>query len=281
MNTLNTNYELQYNHRDDTGLKITGVTYIQPENHPNWSFPLHSHEDALELSLILNGRGSIYYNGKTYQFEQNDLVIKDATVLHSEKADKMHPIEQIALSLTGVRIEGKPHDSLLPEDASPIVKTGSYFSFLRQLFLYMMELYEHRPRGFEIALHDTAKALLSAIELLLPIDKNASLPHPDFSVIKDVVDYINANYAKNITLEDLAGRFFFSPYYLARKFKEETGYTINQYIINRRMGEAERMLVFENHSIKDIAKKTGYTNIQYFYATFKKYTGCTPTEFKS
>lgn len=111
----------------------------------------------------------------------------------------------------------------------------------------MMELYEHRPRGFEIALHDTAKALLSAVELLLPIDKDASLPHPDFSIIKDVVDYINANYVNNITLEDLAGRFFFSPYYLARKFKDETG----------------------------------YTNIQYFYATFKKYTGCTPTEFKS
>ena len=93
--------------------------------------------------------------------------------------------------------------------------------------------------------------------------------------------YLDTYYYKNISLDDLSKKFYFSSYYLARKFKEETGYTINQYIINRRMGEAERMLLFEDFSIKEIAKRNGYANVQHFYSTFKKYTGCTPIEFRN
>ncbi len=281
MKTLNKNYELQYNRRDDSSLKVSGIIYVQTENCPDWSFSLHSHEDALELSLILNGAGKLYYNGKPYHVEQGDLVIKRAAVLHAEETDRKYPMEQICMNLSGVRTSGIPHNSLLSTDASPIVKTGNSFLFLKQLFLYVMNLYEHRPDGFEVALHDTLKALLSSIMLLLPVENNSAADTSIFPFIKNIVEYINENYMKNISLESLSKRFYFSPYYIARKFKDETGYTVNQYVINRRMGEAERMLVFENYSIRDIALKTGYANIQYFYATFKKYTGCTPVEYKN
>jgi AraC-like DNA-binding protein len=46
------------------------------------------------------------------------------------------------------------------------------------------------------------------------------------------------------------------------------------------MGEAEKLMIFDDVSIKDIAEKCGYSNLQYFYATFKKFTGYTPAEFK-
>lgn len=46
------------------------------------------------------------------------------------------------------------------------------------------------------------------------------------------------------------------------------------------MGEAERLLIFSDLSIKDIAITVGYKNLPYFYTTFKKYAGCTPLDFK-
>ena len=253
MKTINKDYELRRNFRDDTDLKVTGITYICAEEFPDWSFPLHAHEDAVELSLILNGRGNIYYGGKT---------------------------RKIKKAVSGVCRKNYPRNILLPMSYCPVVETGSYFAFMKELFSYIMKIYEERPIGFEAALQDTCRALLSAIELLLPEDREENETVENFPVIKDVVDYLNSHYAEQISLEELAHRFYFSPYYLARRFKDETGYTINQYIINRRMGEAEKMLLYKKYSISETAKRTGYDNLQYFYKTFKKYTGCTPNEFR-
>lgn len=98
--------------------------------------------------------------------------------------------------------------------------------------------------------------------------------------VEQVMGWINENYAQKITLNGLAERFFISPFYLEKKFKESTGYSVNQYVIDRRMGEAQRLLIFENTSIKEIAISVGYSNLQYFYATFKKYTGKSPVIFR-
>lgn len=98
-------------------------------------------------------------------------------------------------------------------------------------------------------------------------------------IINDVINYLDQHYDRKISLEELSSRFYISPHYLSRKFKKHTGYSISQYLINRRMGEAERMLVFDHYSIRETAARCGYTDLQYFYKTFKKYTGCTPVEF--
>lgn len=280
MKTIHVDYEQCCNLRDDSSLQVTGITYINAEKHPDWSFPLHSHEDALELSLILNGRGNIYYAGKVSEIRKRDLVIKNASVLHSEKTSREEPVEQICMSMTGVCKHGYPGNALLPDKLCPVIPTGRWFEYIRAAFLQIMKMCEERPTGYEAALHDICRALLSVIELLIPEKEKENDGSAKFPVIRNVVEYLNQHYMENISLENLARRFYFSPYYLARKFKDETGYTINQYVINRRMGEAERMLIYEKCSIGDIAKKTGYTNLQYFYKTFKKYSGCTPNEFK-
>lgn len=280
MGTKTTLYEPKSKLDSDLFLKVMGIVHIESEKHPNWSFPLHAHEDNLELSLVLDGQGTVYYAGKIYRVRKGDLIVKHAAILHSEETLREDPIDQICLIFAGVRNDGSLFASLLPSDTQPILKTGSFFPYLEQLFLYIMEIREKKPVGYESALHDTLKALLSSVQLLGPQSDTDSKNSAAASIIHDVIHYIDTHYAENITLEDLSGLFFFSPCYLSRKFKEETGYTVNQYIISLRMGEAEKMLIFETASIKDIAQKTGYSNLQYFYTTFKKYTGYTPAEFK-
>ncbi|MCR5606053.1 MAG: AraC family transcriptional regulator [Treponema sp.] len=99
--------------------------------------------------------------------------------------------------------------------------------------------------------------------------------------IRPVLRYIEENYALDLSLNSLAEEFVISPFYLSRKFKAETGFTINQYIISCRMGEAERLLIFSDTPIKAIAISCGYESLSYFYTTFKRYTGCTPQEYQN
>ena len=83
-----------------------------------------------------------------------------------------------------------------------------------------------------------------------------------------------------MSLDSLAKQFFVSSYHLAHKFKNEVGCTVNQYILNRKLGKAQERLVFSTDSIKQIAADCGYTNLQYFYSVFKKNTGNTPAEMR-
>ena len=98
--------------------------------------------------------------------------------------------------------------------------------------------------------------------------------------IEEIVRYIDENYSRQISLDDIAKTFFISPYYLSRKFKAEVGYTVNQYIQNLRLGKAEQRLAFEDTSIKTIAAECGFDNLKYFYSVFKVKTGHTPNEFR-
>jgi AraC-like DNA-binding protein len=96
----------------------------------------------------------------------------------------------------------------------------------------------------------------------------------------DIQAFLNLHYMETISLDDLSKSFYISVYYLERRFKSLTGYSVNQYIIHRRMGEAERLLIYSSLSIKEISVKCGFVSVPYFYSTFKKYTRCTPSEFR-
>ena len=280
MKSFSIDYTSSDSYWSNTDLKLTDITYIQAKNLPDWSFSLHSHKDALELSLVLDGKALIYCDGKSYTVTAGDLVIKNAHILHAEETDKSMPIEQICLSITGIHLHGLQTNCLIPDGSCPVIKTKESFPLLKQLFLYLLSLCQEHPNGYKHTLQAMVHAIISSIRHLIP-ETVTTTSSKEFPVIKDVINYLDKNYYKNITLDELAKKFYFSSYYLARKFKEETGYTINQYVINRRMGEAERMLLFEDLSIKEIAKRNGYTNLQHFYSTFKKYAGCTPVEFKN
>ncbi len=261
-------------------IQLTDITHIQTQTQPDWSFSLHSHPDVLELSLVLNGKGLLYCDGLSFVITAGDLVIKNPNVLHAEETDRNLPLEQICLSITGLHLQGFSANYFIPDKVCPVIKTNECFPLLKQLFLYILFICQNKPIGYQTTLQDMLKAVLSCAKHLIPSVSDLTVTQ-DSPVINDVIAYLNTYYYKPHSLEDLSKKFFFSPCYLTRKFKQETGYTINQYIINRRMGEAQRMLLYEKLSIKEIAAKNGYTNIQHFYTTFKKYTGYTPIEFKN
>lgn len=100
-------------------------------------------------------------------------------------------------------------------------------------------------------------------------------------IIKKTMEYINKNFTRDISLDDIASSVYLSSRYLSRVFKQEVGCTIYEYITKLRMDYASRLIATTKEAqIKDIASEVGYNNVQSFIRFFKKYYSVTPEQYR-
>lgn len=100
------------------------------------------------------------------------------------------------------------------------------------------------------------------------------------SVVSTIRDYIDQNYQEDITRTSLAQIVYLSPDYIARFFKKETGISLVNYIIKKRVDAAKELLTNTDLPVHVISDKVGYENYSYFTKLFKKETNYTPVEFR-
>ena len=98
--------------------------------------------------------------------------------------------------------------------------------------------------------------------------------------IDAVLAYIDDNYMKDISSSDIANFIRLNRSYLFKLFKQQTGMSVSQYLIQYRINKACEFLTEYNFSIGQIARMVGIDDIYYFSKLFKKITGLTPTEYK-
>jgi len=262
-------------------VSISNLSYVHAATDPNWSFHTHSHADTVEISYIYAGQSALYCGDKFYETHPGDLIIKNAKVMHAEKTDVKNPIEQVCIGIAGIQLDNLEPNCLIAETDSPIISTGSNKAFYDALFRYILDQSVDTMYVDVSKINSVLQTILTIIYKDFHLDSsNNTVSDTSKKDIRPVLRYIEKNYASNLSINSLAKEFFISPFYLSKKFKAETGFTINQYIISCRMGEAERLLIFSDTPIKDIAISCGYDNLPYFYTTFKKYAGCTPQEYQ-
>ena len=98
--------------------------------------------------------------------------------------------------------------------------------------------------------------------------------------ISNVRAYIDQNYTSKISLESVANQFNVNKSYLLRLFKENTGLTVNNYILQKRILMAKNELRFSNNTMDVIAEECGLETANYFIRIFKKIEGMTPGEYR-
>ena len=98
--------------------------------------------------------------------------------------------------------------------------------------------------------------------------------------IEKAQEYIRHNYRKDLSLEEMSRQMDMSPYYFSKLFKEVTGSNFVEYVTGVRMKRARELLLEGGKSIKQICAEIGYSDPNYFSRIFKRYEGCTPTEFR-
>ncbi|HLR63585.1 MAG TPA: response regulator [Lentibacillus sp.] len=98
--------------------------------------------------------------------------------------------------------------------------------------------------------------------------------------MRKVTTYIDEYYKQGITLEEIAEYVDLSPNYFSNVFKSVFGITFTEHIARRRLNEAKRLIVENEHSLKEISYMVGYHDPNYFSRVFKKHNQMSPKKFQ-
>ncbi|MBD5538342.1 MAG: AraC family transcriptional regulator [Lachnospiraceae bacterium] len=98
--------------------------------------------------------------------------------------------------------------------------------------------------------------------------------------IIDALYYMETNYGKNLTLEELAQKAHLSTAYFSRLFSAQLGKSFSEYLGDIRLRHVQILLTQSDKSVMDIAMETGYCNGDYLSAQFRKKVGMTPSEYR-
>ncbi len=116
------------------------------------------------------------------------------------------------------------------------------------------------------------------LELLRTVEKKYA-PSGNYQKIKPAVEYINQNYKKHITNEELSALTGFSTVYFRKLFTENVNMSPISYLHTVRIRKAKDLFHGDFGSVSDVALSLGYSSIYDFSKTFKKYVGISPTEY--
>ena len=94
------------------------------------------------------------------------------------------------------------------------------------------------------------------------------------------VEYINRHYNEDMSVSELANKFFISPSYFSHLFKKNSGKGVIEYVNEVRIARAKSLLESDDTPIGDIALLVGFGDINYFSRKFKELTGVSPSEHR-
>ncbi len=252
---------------------LSSLNHVQAEKQSKWLFHMHTHDNLLEISYVISGKGTLYCSGKFYELLAGDIVIKNPGIQHAESSDAKNPIEQACLLIDGLSM----HNEFPLGNLPPVVHAKKHRQLLDALINEI--LHETRRQNLEYANYMLRTILyVCRDEVKNTVSEKERVEKGD--LIEQIRAYLDVNFAADISLNDIAEKFHISMYHLARQFKKYTGFTINDYLVSCRIGESQRRLIYKSDSINEIARKSGFHSIAYFYACFRKKVGCTPAEYR-
>ena len=101
------------------------------------------------------------------------------------------------------------------------------------------------------------------------------------TIVKTTKQFLDHNYHKDLSLNDVADVVHVSPSYLSRVFSRELGVPFKKYLIDLRLDQAKRLLLSTNKLIGEVALAVGYQDTSYFCRIFKQREGCSPNQFRA
>ncbi len=275
--------------REITPLTISDCFTIFSRVKGEFDFPLHCHEE-IELNFIMNAKGAKRVIGDHIgEIDSMELVLVGSNLPHVWQTNKCKSkeIKEVTIQF---------HKDLLDE------------KFLRRNQMsYIRKMLERSAKGILFSsetTHQLAERFLalnqkhgfdSVLELLsilhdLSVSRNIrTLSDMTFSStelsynsrrIEKVLDHMNQNFHKTITLDEVSGLVNMTPVSFSRFFKQRTGISFIDSLLELRLGHASRQLIDTTHSVSEIAYNCGFNNISNFNRIFKKKKSCTPKEFR-
>lgn len=261
--------------------RLLYVSEIRPDAsaHPR---VMHAHADAVELILICSGSSEYLIHDKKVVIKAGDLLVYNAGVVHDEVSGPDMEVGSYCVGVGGLHMPGLRENALISDEKGYVFPTGRYFEDMKELFVMMFRNLAAGEPHAELfctsLLHALLVSVLTVTEGVEETRENpADEPHILGSRIKD---YIDRHYMEPITLQSMGEALRISPYYLSHVFKQMSGYSPVQYLLRRRIGEAQTLLITTELSVARIAEMVGYDSQSYFNLQFTKNVGMPPSRYR-
>lgn len=258
---------------------------------------LHKHT-FIEVDYVYKGRCKYYLDHKDNHFIVNEkqLCIVNQGITHgmtyvdesSIMIKCMIPIHYLDLKDYGEMDPSHPVYQLLSKSLNQVTVSPGFLMYqIEETDVIEEALYRlfYELIYQEVGYRSVMKNSLSDLFISLFREEAANIKTLRLSDEKvlnmaKVIAYIKANY-KDVTLSGLAEKLSFNEQYLGRRIKAYVKKSFQVLLVEVRIGEAKRMLVNTDKSVKTIAQDLGYKSTSYFYKSFKEQEGITPVTYRN
>jgi len=257
------------------------------DNTDNEEYPRHWHNE-IEIIMPLKNNYVIEMREEKYDIKENEIIIIPSGELHHIFASVgRRLIIQFDNSILG---KHPLFASVMRSVSAPLLITSEYDTEVHHIvkkgILDIYELYYSTSELSEVRIYETFIGILITLrDFQLKkqfdcIESNHEKIGEYSKMFDKVFRYIDNNYMYDITLENLADFSGYSKYHFSRIFTQYSSVSYIDYLNEKRIKEAENMLLNDNISITEIAVRSGFKSLATFNRAFKKLKHCTPSEFK-
>lgn len=252
------------------------------------SFEFHYH-DFNKIIIFLSGKVTYLIEGKAYNLKPWDILLVNNHDVHKPIIDSSETYERIIIWANSDFIEKHNYEGC---DLSKCFKLAKEKSFnlvrLEERFQnnikYIISSLEASIKSKEFGSKLLSNSLF--IQLVIYLNRvhlgNLYLENDETikydKQIEKILKYINKNLKEDLSVEFLSEKFYISKYYLMHKFKQETGYTLHNYVLQKRLLLAKD-LIKNGDAVTKVYMECGFKDYSSFFRAFKKMFDKSPKEF--
>lgn len=249
----------------------------------------HAHQ-GLEILIIHEGKGKFIVDQKSYEVTSGMLCVFQPYQLHhiqmkmTEKTPFVRSIIQFEPLLYDAYFENWPslfafYKGLL---TSNLPTPCLYNLDEADQFHAVFQVWENRKQTsvdeFSLFLVSFFYQLKSVLERYQHQVEISAIRTP--SQVERILSWLEARYTEPLSLNKIANELHLSPYHISHRFKEWVGMTLSDYLNERRLHEAVKLLNTTNHTVAQIGETIGLENCSYFCKIFKKKFGLSPHQYR-
>ena len=227
---------------------------------------------------VVDGTGSLFYDGKEYQLSAGDMTFINCEKLykHTTSADRLWTLRWV--HFYGATLP-EIYEKYCERGGKPVIRPEDGATFSGE-WESLMACATSDDYIRDMRINEGLSRLLTLLmEQSWHPENQEDFPKKK-SMIIPVKEYLDANYAEKITLDELAAKFYINKYYLLKTFKEQYGQPINAYLLNLRITKAKRLLRFTDKAVEAIGLECGLGAAHYFSARFKEVEGVPPSKYR-
>ncbi len=256
-------------------------------SYPNFSAESHWHDD-IELILILSGQMQYNINGQIVLLEAGEGIFVNARQLHFGYSDAKRESEFICILLHPIllcasqTVEQKYVAPLLANPHIPFCHLKADVRWQSDILASIREMYDSRDDALSALKIQRAffDIWIALCENMIAVEHTQVSSNHRLSALKEMLSFVNANYAEKLNLEAIAAAGNVGKTGCCTIFKQYINKTPNEYLTELRLRKSMELLKNTDMTVLEISYAVGFSGASYFSETFRKFYGCTPSEYR-